>query len=90
MVVKQMKLLMKKTQEQGADAYVTLLEWRNTPTSSGFSPAELMFGKLTKPLVSPRSDTRQPTVRNSERMTQAYNRHTKRQPFPELKSGELV
>ena len=43
--VKNMKILMKKCQENLKEFNLRLLEWRNTPNSSGSSPAQMFYGR---------------------------------------------
>jgi hypothetical protein len=55
--VKTAKRLMSKAKEAGADPFLALLDWRNTPAEhSGLSPAQLMFGRRTRTRL-PTADT---------------------------------
>ena len=50
--VKTAKRLIKKALHAGADPYLALLDWRNTPTEGvGSSPAQRLFGRRTKTLM---------------------------------------
>ena len=50
--VKTAKRLIKKALHAGADPYLALLDWRNTPTEGvGSSPAQRLFGRRTKTLT---------------------------------------
>jgi len=46
--VKVVKSIMTKAVESGNDPFLSLLEWRNTPTEKGRSPAEIIFGRRTR------------------------------------------
>ena len=47
--VRTAKRIMTKAREAGADPYLALLEWRNTPSEQlGLSPAQLLFGRRTR------------------------------------------
>jgi transposase InsO family protein len=46
--VKLAKTIMTKAVESGKDPFLALLEWRNTPTEKGRSPAEIIFGRHTR------------------------------------------
>ena len=52
--VKITKTMMCKALRDGTDQYEALLELRNTPSQdTGISPAEMMFGKNTRLLLTP-------------------------------------
>jgi len=47
--VKTAKAIMTKAAESGNDPFLSLLDWRNTPSESlGASPAQIMFGRRTR------------------------------------------
>ena len=46
--VKVVKAIMTKAMESRNDPFLALLEWRNTPTEKGRSPAEIIFGRRTR------------------------------------------
>ena len=43
--VKNVKLLLAKYSETGQDPFCALYEWRNIPCTSGYSPAQVFFGR---------------------------------------------
>ena len=76
--VKTVKHMMYKCLQDGTDVYETLLELRNTlqqDTITGLSPAQLMFGQLTRTRLP--AVTNQPV--NKKQSAVAQKRHTRRQ-----------
>ena len=49
--VKTCKRLMKKALAGDSDFYLTLLDFRNTPSDIGYSPAQRMFGRRTRSVI---------------------------------------
>lgn len=98
--VKTAKNLLKKSTVSGTEYYLSLLNWRNTPTEGmNTSPAQRMFGRRTRTqlptveqLLEPRTAateaTRQQILRRKEKQAYYYNQHTKE--LPPLKEGEVV
>ena len=43
--MKNVKFLLAKCSETGQDPHRALYEWRNIPRTSGYSPAQLLFGR---------------------------------------------
>ena len=57
--VKTVKRLIKKALHAGADPYLALLDWRNTPTEGvGSSPAQRLFGRRCCCLQNENTDSR--------------------------------
>lgn len=54
------KGLLIKAKESAQDPYISLLEYRNTPLSCGFSPAQLLMGRRTKSIVPITDELLQP------------------------------
>ena len=92
--------LIKKAKESGAEFYLSLLSWRNTPTEGmNSSPAQRMFGRRTRTqlptaevLLKPQSTdtevTRDQILKRKEKQTHHYNQHAKE--LPGLLKGETV
>jgi hypothetical protein len=88
--VKTAKRIMTKAREAGSDAFLALLEWRNTPSEQlGPSPAQLMFGRRTRtrlPTANTLLDTSTShaasTALTAAKVRQAayYNRGAKERP----------
>ena len=92
--VQTVKNLLKKEQ----DPFLALLNYRNTPLSSGKSPAELMFGRPLRtriPLFREQDKTgdaefrQRDTVRKAK-MKADFDRRHRAQPLPSLKPGQPV
>ena len=92
--VQTVKNLLKKEQ----DPFLALLNYRNTPLSSGKSPAELMFGRPLRtriPLFRKQDKTadaefrRRDTVRKAK-MKADYDRLHRAKPLPQLNPGQPV
>ena len=49
--VKQMKHLLDKKNQKWDDFQMALLEWRNTPNATGYSPSQLFFGRRQKGIL---------------------------------------
>ncbi|XP_068675663.1 uncharacterized protein [Montipora foliosa] len=85
--VKTAKQLMKKSKQAGTDFYLTLLDWRNTPTESvGCSPVQRFCGRRTRTLLPTVTRLLKPTttpgvreklLRKKEGQTYYYNRGTR-------------
>ena len=96
--VKILKNLMIKAEADGRDAYLALLDWRNTPTESiGSSPAQRLFGRRTRTLLPTTKSLLKPkTVRDvpsrladrQQKQAVYYNRGAK--DLPMLSEGEHV
>ena len=50
--VKSVKNILRKSMSSGEDADRMLYEWRNVPRSDGFSPAQLLFGRVQRTSLS--------------------------------------
>ena len=84
--VKTAKNLIKKAKESGAEYYLSLLSWRNTPTEGmNSSPAQRMFGRRTRTqlptaemLLRPQpldtASTREQILRRKEKQTLYYDK----------------
>ena len=96
--IKTAKNIMKKAKQAGTDVYLSLLDWRNTPTEGmSSSPAQRMFGRRTRTLLPTSSSLLKPKVqedvkgkliKQKSKQTKHYNRTSKELPL--LQSGEIV
>ncbi|XP_068726473.1 uncharacterized protein [Montipora capricornis] len=96
--VKTAKQLMKKSKQAGTDFYLTLLDWRNTPTESvGCSPVQRFCGRRTRTLLPTVTSLLKPTttpgvreklLKKKERQTYYYNRGTRE--LSPLRKGDAV
>ena len=98
--VQTMKRLLKKADESKQDAFLALLEFRNSPISGmEVSPAELLMGRklrtrlptfksLLQPKTRPMSQVRQKLLLRQQRQKAYYDRGTR--PLPTLREGESV
>ena len=98
--VKTAKNLLKKSKESGTEFYLSLLNWRNTPTEGmDTSPAQRMFGRRTRtqlptaePLLRPQTpapeSTREQILKHKEKQAYYYNHHAKE--LPPLSKGDVV
>ena len=61
--IKTEKNIMKKAKQAGTDVYLSLLDWRNTPSEGiSSSPAQRMFGRRTRTLLPTTSSLLKPKV----------------------------
>ena len=96
--IKTAKNIMKKSKQAGTDVYLSLLDWKNTPSEGmSSSPAQRMFGRRTRTLLPTISSLLKPTVqqdvkekliKQKSKQTKYYNRSSKE--LPPLQSGEIV
>ena len=98
--VQTMKRLLKKADESKQDAFLALLEFRNSPiTGMEVSPAELLMERklrtrlptvksLLEPKTRPMSQVRQKLLLRQQRQKAYYDRGTR--PLPTLREGESV
>lgn len=96
--VKTAKQLLKKAIESGNDFYLSLLDWRNTPTEGlESSPAQRIFGRRTRTslpttanLLRPKTpnNVRGKIIRKKNKQKVYYNRGTK--DLRPLKRGDIV
>ena len=96
--VKILKNLMMKAQADNRDIYLTLLDWRNTPTEGvGSSPAQRLFGRRTRTLLPSNGHLLKPKlasgvqsklVRRQGKQVSLYNRGAK--DLPPLETGDKV
>uniref|UniRef100_A0A8C4X5V5 Uncharacterized protein n=1 Tax=Erpetoichthys calabaricus TaxID=27687 RepID=A0A8C4X5V5_ERPCA len=85
--IKTIKLMLKKALQTNTDAHLALLSLRNTPiTGLGFSPAELLMGRVlrstlpvTSPMLKPRhtKKMRQRLTQQQQKQKNYYDQHTK-------------
>ena len=96
--VKTAKQLLKKSISAGHNFYLTLLDWRNTPSEGlDSSPAQRLLGRRTRtllptaaPLLKPETqpNIREKLLKRKEVQRKYYNRSTKE--LPPLKKGDTV
>ena len=98
--VQTIKQLLKKADESKQDAFLALLEFRNSPISGmEESPAELLMSRklrtrlptpkyLLKPMPRPTSQVRQQLLSRQQSQKNFYDHGTR--PLPELHQGEAV
>ena len=96
--VKTAKQLLKKAISSGNDFYLSLLDWRNTPTEGlDSSPAQRIFGRQTRTslpttsiLLKPKTPNhvREKIIKKKNKQKIYYNRGTK--DLPPLKKGDIV
>ena len=89
---------MKKAKEAGRDPYLSLLDWRNTPSEGmSSSPAQRMFGRRTRTLLPTTSyllkpkvqeDVKEKLLMQKSKQAKYYNQNTK-ELLP-LETGEVV
>ena len=96
--VKICKQMMKKCQLSNGDVYNALLDFRNTPSAeTGYSPAQLMFGRRTRTLLPIPQNKLKPEVKAeiNEKITaskrkQAHYYNRSARSLPDLKAGDHV
>ena len=96
--IKTAKSIMKKAKEAGRDPYLSLLDWRNTPSEGmSSSPAQRMFGRRTRTLLPTTSyllkpkvqeDVKEKLLKQKSKQAKYYNQNTKE--LPPLQTGEVV
>ncbi len=96
--VRTAKRLVKKAKESGRDPYLSLLDWRNTPSEGvGYSPAQRLLCRRTRTLIPTVKNLLKPTIpkgvdrkllEQKSKQAHYYNKGTKE--LPELKEGDLV
>jgi hypothetical protein len=96
--VKTAKQLLKKAISSGNDFYLSLLDWRNTPTEGlDSSPAQRLLGRQTRTslptttqLLKPKApkNVRANMITKKNKQRKYYNRGTK--DLPPLKKGDIV
>ena len=96
--IKTAKNIMKKAKQAGTDVYLSLLDWRNTPSEGmSSSPAQRMFGRRTRTLLPTSSlllkpkvqeDVKEKLIKQKSKQTKYYNRSSKE--LPPLRAGEVV
>ena len=89
---------MKKATTTNSDFQLALLDWRNTPTEGmKSSPAQRMFGRRTRTLLSTSKellepqlvrDVRERKLQRKEVQTRFFNRNVKE--LPSLNEGDIV
>ena len=95
--VRTIKSLLKKN----GDPYKALLAYRTTPTATGYSPCELLMGRLLRNTVPTTRDQRQPQLidpasvrrrdeHNKERQRKHFDNHRGAREFPQLQPGDSV
>ena len=96
--IKTAKSIMKKAKQAGTDIYLSLLDWRNTPSEGmSSSPVQRMFGHRTRTLLPTTSyrlkpkvqeDVKDKLLKQKSKQAKYYNQNTKElQP---LQTGEVV
>jgi len=85
------------TKESGNDSFLSLLEWRNTPTEKGRSPAEIIFGRRTRTrlpcatrLLTAPYDTETRAALNESKIKQAHYYNIGAKNRPTLMVGQPV
>ena len=97
--VKVCENIMKKAALGKFDPYLALLDYRNTPTEIGSSPAQRLFSRRTRnllpltprllePATVPPMDVQQKLI--ASRQKQAYYYNLKGKALPELQPGQTV
>ena len=96
--VKTVKQLFKKADRDGKDPWLSLLDYRNTPTEGiGDSPAQRLMSRRTQPLLPTASSLLRPKVsahstekleRKRQKAKFYHDRHVKQ--LPELEIGQEV
>ena len=95
--VKTIKELLKK----GGDPYKALLAYRTTPTQTGYSPSELLMGRLLRSTIPITKSQRQPRVidpqlvkrkdeENKARQKNNFDSRRGARELPSLQTGDLV
>ena len=90
---------MKKAARGKFDPYLSLLDYRNTPTDVGSSPSQRLFSRRTRNLLLltpkqlelvavPPQDVQQRLI--ASRQKQAYYYNLKGKALPELQPGQIV
>ena len=90
---------MKKAARGKFDPYLSLLDYRNTPTDVGSSPSQRLFSRRTRnllpltpkqlePVAVPPQDVQQRLI--ASRQKQAYYYNLKGKALPELQPGQIV
>ena len=94
------KKLLKKSKESGTEYYLSLLNWRNTPTEGmNTSPAQRMFGRRTRtqlptaeellrPQTAAVETIKEQTLKRKEKQAFYYNQHVKE--LSPLKNGQVI
>jgi len=97
--VKTAKRLLQKANESGQDPYLCILEYRNTPLKSGYTPAQLLMGRRTRSVIPVTQKHLRPQTVNTkhiqsfkqrwkEKQRQYFDRSTK--TLPKLGVNEYV
>ena len=96
--IKTAKNIMMKAKQAGTDVYLSLLDWRNTPSEGmSSSPAQRMFGRRTRTLLPTTSsllkpkvqeDVKEKLIKQKSKQVKYYNQTSKE--LPPLQSGEVV
>ena len=96
--VRTAKRLVKKGKESGRDPYLSLLDWRNTPSEDvGYSPAQQLLCRRTRTLIPTNKNLLKPTIPKNvgqkllaQKSKQAYYYNEGAKELPELKEGDRV
>ena len=98
--IKTAKSIMKKAKKAGTDPYLSLLDWRNTPSKGmSSSPAQRMFGRRTRTLLPTTSyllkpkveeDVKEKLLKQKSRQAKYYNQLQNTKELPPLQTGEVV
>lgn len=95
--VKMAKNLIKKSIDSKGDFWFALLQWRNTPNKTDYSPVQRLFSRKTRCNIPSMFDEFDPKVpkdvkqrieANRKRAKQQYDKHVAN--LPKLKSGDKV
>ena len=89
--------MLKKAKDSGRDPYLSLLDWRNTPSEGfGYSPAQRLLCRRTRTLIPTAKSLLKPAIPRGidrkllvQKSKQAYYYEGAKE-LPELKEGDVV
>ena len=99
--VQTVKTMLKKAKASKQDPYVALLQYRNTPVTAEFSPAQLLMNRNLRTKLPATNEYLKPKVPAVEKVSNAhdkkkevqarnYNKNARKNDLPSYSSGDKV
>jgi transposase InsO family protein len=86
--VKTAKRLLQKAKDSNKDPYISILEYRNTPLKSGYTPSQLLMGRKTKSILPVTQQHLEPQTVNPKNVQSSKKVEKSKQKFYYDKSSK--